>query len=108
MSVWLLTIAHHTCIDHLRRASSRRLVFLEQDEFESIAETSSGHHTTDVIMLEDAFKTLQPDEQELIRLAFYEGLSHSQIVLRTHVPLGTVKSRLRAALISLRKYLEPS
>lgn len=108
MSVWLLTIAHHTCIDYVRRASKRTLVFLEQDEFESIADTGPCRQNTDIVMLEDAFKTLQPDEQELIRLAYYEGLSQSQIVTRTQVPLGTVKSRLRAALIHLRQHLEPA
>jgi RNA polymerase sigma-70 factor, ECF subfamily len=108
MSVWLLTIAHHTCIDYVRRASKRPLVFLEQDEFESIADEGPGYQNTDIVMLEDAFKTLRPDEQVLIRLAYYEGLSHSQIVTQTHVPLGTIKTRLRAALIHLRHHLDPS
>jgi RNA polymerase sigma-70 factor, ECF subfamily len=108
MSVWLLTIAHHTCIDYVRRASKRSLVFLEQDEFESIADEGPCQQNTDIVMLEAAFKTLQPDEQELIRLAYYEGLSHSQIAIQTHVPLGTIKTRLRGALIHLRHHLGPS
>jgi len=41
-----------------------------------------------------------------VKLAFYEGLSHSQIADRTGIPLGTVKSRLRLAFTRLRRGLE--
>jgi RNA polymerase sigma-70 factor (ECF subfamily) len=48
-----------------------------------------------------------PDEQrELVRLAFYNGWSHSKIAADTNLPLGTVKSRLRLAFSRLRNELE--
>ena len=48
-----------------------------------------------------------PDEQrELVRLAFYNGWSHSKIAEDTNLPLGTVKSRLRLAFSRLRNELE--
>ncbi|MEM9574374.1 MAG: sigma factor-like helix-turn-helix DNA-binding protein, partial [Pseudomonadota bacterium] len=48
-----------------------------------------------------------PEEQiELVRLAFFLGLSHSQISDKTGLPLGTVKSRIRLAFGRLRKVLE--
>jgi RNA polymerase sigma-70 factor (ECF subfamily) len=44
-----------------------------------------------------------PDEQRsLVNLAYYEGLTHSEIAARTGVPLGTIKTRLRTALMTLR------
>ena len=48
-----------------------------------------------------------PDEQlSLVRLAFFEGLSHSEISEQTGLPLGTVKSRIRLAFTRLRRTLE--
>jgi RNA polymerase sigma-70 factor (ECF subfamily) len=48
-----------------------------------------------------------PEEQaELIRLAFFNGLTHSQIADHARLPLGTVKSRIRLAFARLRRALE--
>jgi RNA polymerase sigma-70 factor (ECF subfamily) len=47
-----------------------------------------------------------PDEQRaLVNLAYYEGLTHSEIAALTGVPLGTIKTRLRAAMTTLRGVL---
>ena len=49
---------------------------------------------------------LRPEESELLRLRFYEGLSQSEIAERTGVPLGTVKMRMVSALRRLRELIE--
>jgi RNA polymerase sigma-70 factor (ECF subfamily) len=49
--------------------------------------------------------TLPQEQQQSMQLAFFEGLSHSEIAERTGDPLGTVKTRIRQALISIRKAL---
>jgi RNA polymerase sigma-70 factor (ECF subfamily) len=51
-------------------------------------------------------ETLPPEQQKSIQLAFFEGLSHTEIAARTGDPQGTVKTRIRLALLSLRKALE--
>ena len=53
-----------------------------------------------------ALDALPAEQIELIRLAFFAGLTHSQIAERTGLPLGTVKSRIRLAFSRLRKALE--
>ena len=50
--------------------------------------------------------TLPPEQQKSIELAFFQGLSHTEIATKTGDPLGTVKTRIRLALLSLRKALE--
>ena len=53
-----------------------------------------------------ALRLLPQEQLELVRLAFFEGLSHGDIAAQTGLPLGTVKSRLRLAFTRLRRALE--
>ena len=52
-----------------------------------------------------ALESLPPDQLSLVRLAFFEEMSHSEIATLTGLPLGTVKSRLRLAFSRLRRAL---
>jgi len=51
-------------------------------------------------------ESLPPEQLSLVRLAFYDGLSHSEIAEKVKLPLGTVKSRIRLAFTRLRRQLE--
>ena len=53
-----------------------------------------------------AMDLLPEDQRDLVRLAFFNGLSHSEIAAETGLPLGTVKSRIRLAFSRLRKAIE--
>ena len=57
-------------------------------------------------MLRRALEDLPSEALELVRLAFFDGLSHSEIAQKTGLPLGTVKSRIRLSFGKLRRYLE--
>jgi RNA polymerase sigma-70 factor (ECF subfamily) len=50
---------------------------------------------------------LPQEQQKTVELAFFEGMSHSEIAAKTGDALGTVKTRIRSALISLRKGMQP-
>lgn len=54
----------------------------------------------------DVVAKLKPEHRELIDLAYYQGFSQQEIADRTALPLGTVKSRTRAALLELRTLLK--
>jgi RNA polymerase sigma-70 factor (ECF subfamily) len=58
------------------------------------------------LMVRSALDLLPVEQLELVRLAFFEGFSHSEIAEMTGVPLGTVKSRLRLAFSRLRRALD--
>ena len=55
-----------------------------------------------------ALKTLQPEQRRLVAMSVLQGLSHSEIAEATRMPLGTVKSTLRRALLSVRESLQPA
>jgi RNA polymerase sigma-70 factor (ECF subfamily) len=58
-------------------------------------------------LLQQSLSRLEPTSRQLVDLAFFVGLTHDEIVAQTGIPLGTVKSRIRRALSSLRSYLAP-
>ena len=106
VSTWLMTITHRTAIDQLRRRSVRATVDVEERELLAHPDPKpSTDLLLDRIGLSGALGSLKPEERELVELAFLEGLSHSQLVERTGMPLGTIKTRLRSGLVKLREVL---
>lgn len=107
LSTWLYRIARNRRIDLARR---------ERGEFDPEEPMLQPAATPDLDKLMDvqqrdeavhtALLTLPPEQLDLVKLAFFEGLSHSQISDVTGVPLGTVKSRIRLAFTRLRRMLE--
>lgn len=106
VSTWLMTIAHHAAIDALRRRSSRDTVQTEDGELERAPDTRTDvDNTLENVMVTEAMTGLTGEERLLIDLAYFEGLSHSQLATRTGLPLGTIKSRIRVGLQKLRQTL---
>ena len=106
-ATWIFHIARNRHIDVRRR--SRESAFAVED-FSGIPDPADG--SDDCIdaaqreaYVRDALGTLPQEQFTLVRLAFFEGLSHSAIAEQTNLPLGTVKSRLRLAFSRLRRFL---
>jgi RNA polymerase sigma-70 factor (ECF subfamily) len=110
VSTWLLMIARSRALDRLRarrrrveRTAAAASSFLEdldtaQTGFESrVAEASPR--------LVQALDALPPEQREALQLAFFSGLSHSEIAAHTAEPLGTIKTRIRLAIEKLRQAL---
>lgn len=108
VSTWLYRIARNRRIDVARRSRSDSLD--PNDPALQQVDTIDLDKMMDVQQREDAVRiamTALPEEQlALVRLAFFEGLSHSEVAERTGLPLGTVKSRIRLAFTKLRRALE--
>jgi RNA polymerase sigma-70 factor (ECF subfamily) len=114
---WLLTIARTRALDFLRtsgRQAKRIAGTVDELPAESLpASDRAGSPGFDVEQDErqravaSALGTL-PDNQRIpIELAFYEGLSHSEVAERLAEPLGTVKTRIRLGMTKLRDALRP-
>jgi RNA polymerase sigma factor (sigma-70 family) len=109
VTTWLYRIARNRRIDVARR---NRLDYIDpmDSAFELVADDLRLDHAMDMQQREDVLRTAMrdlPEEQlSLVRLAFFESLSHNSIADRTGLPLGTVKSRIRLAFTRLRRALE--
>jgi len=102
---WLAVVARNRAIDVLRRRHPSDPV----DEVALPASTdlaSEAERNTLIERLRKIMQQLPIEQQKSVQLAFFEGLSHSEIADKTGEPLGTVKTRIRLALISLRKALQ--
>ncbi|MEZ4654340.1 MAG: sigma-70 family RNA polymerase sigma factor [Candidatus Eisenbacteria bacterium] len=106
-STWLLTIARSRAIDRLRShaARSRRE---EHAGMESTLEADSPEGPQiDREAVRAAMATLPAAQKRAIEMAFFGGLSHSEIARELDTPLGTVKSQVRLGMLKLRSVLEP-
>jgi RNA polymerase sigma-70 factor (ECF subfamily) len=108
-STFIATIARRRLIDRLR-ASNRRPMTEEYDESVSVdpqsIETSSGAVAADVETAQRALARLNASQREVLMLGIVEGMTHSEIALKTNKPLGTVKTQMRRGLIRLRELIE--
>jgi RNA polymerase sigma-70 factor (ECF subfamily) len=93
---WLLTIARYTALDLLRR-ELRSTRGGHEAEHEGVVEAPGMDRIWLSWAVQEALRQLAEHEREVVRLTFYEDLSHAQIAERLSLPLGTVKSRSHRA-----------
>lgn len=107
---WLLRITRNRAIDRLR-ARRRRALKVDRlraassgDDWVAATEPNEAAHPGWQVhdTVHTALQSLPPDQQQVVRLAYFEGLTHSEIANQLGIPLGTVKTRLRLAFDKLR------
>lgn len=105
LGAWLAVVARNRAVDVLRRTKPSDPV----EEVVLPAQTNLAAEAERHIMMEKLrahLDGLPEDQQHSVELAFFEGLTHSEIAARTGTPLGTVKTRIRSALTSLREAVQ--
>jgi RNA polymerase sigma-70 factor (ECF subfamily) len=100
---WICTITRTRALDRLRRRTSRR-----EDSAEALEGSGDAPRTVEALAVRQALSTLPADQRTALELAYYEGLTQSEIAERLGAPLGTVKTRIRTAMIRLRDVLAPA
>ena len=104
LSTWLMTIAHNLAVDRLRRdtgVSRPTLVLVDQVPDEPGVDEEAAMMERDAAMR--AIASLSAAERQLIARAYFRGMTAREIAETDGIPLGTVKTRLRTALIKVRK-----
>jgi RNA polymerase sigma-70 factor, ECF subfamily len=109
---WVTTIARSRAIDRLRSGwqtqqrqesldvvTDRETVAASPEEMTALSERQR--------FVRQAMAKLSPEQREVIELAYYSGLSHSEIAAKLSQPLGTVKTRTRLGMMKLRDALTP-
>ncbi|MFD7417000.1 ECF RNA polymerase sigma factor SigK [Kitasatospora purpeofusca] len=106
---WVMTIAHRRAVDRVRRCRTaadrdRKAAAGAQDTpFDDVAERAEAH--LEHQQVRHCLRRLTDLQRESVLLAFYQGLTYREVAERLDAPLGTVKTRMRDALIRLRDCL---
>lgn len=105
--VWLLTICRSRALDALRRRTPE-----EESAGDSQTEFAADSEPLDMLLANErgsavssALAALGAEQRQLLALAFYRGMTHSELAACTGMPLGTVKSLLRRAMQKLKQEL---
>ncbi len=109
VKTWALATVRNRSIDHLRRQSSRPVASV-QLEAETVATAPESvwdevARSLEAETVHRALKTLPEEQQRVIEMAYFSGLSQQEIANDAGLPLGTVKSRMRLGLMKLRESL---
>jgi RNA polymerase sigma-70 factor, ECF subfamily len=106
---WILTLTHRRAVDRIRASQASRdrderigIRDLER-EFDSVAE--GVEITIENERVKRAMQRLTELQRQAVTLAYYGGYSHSEVAELLHIPVGTVKTRLRDGMIRLRDEL---
>ena len=107
---WVLTVARNRAIDYLRSTDGRMSAgALDLDRLEHPGQFCDFDNRALSLdrarMLKEAFEKLTPNQKTVIELAYYEGLSQTEMADRMQQPLGTIKTWVRSALKVLREQL---
>jgi RNA polymerase sigma-70 factor (ECF subfamily) len=110
---WLTSIVRNRCLDWLRRRDVPMQTVARDDDAEPWDAPSDGPSPVDLLLaaadaraLRGCVDALEPGPRQAIALAFFEGLSHSELAAHLRAPLGTVKSWVRRGLATLRRCLD--
>lgn len=98
---WLCAIVRTRALDRLRRRIARR----EAGEAPAAGGAGPPDHEGR-LAIRKALQALSPEQRQALELAYYEGLTQTEIARRLDTPLGTIKTRIRTGMMRLREELE--
>ncbi|WP_426478682.1 RNA polymerase sigma factor [Chryseobacterium sp. CBSDS_008] len=105
---WMINIARNTAIDYLKSKGFQNELKNQSlpDFVYNTTELSTTNNSSDYIGFNNVLEGLEADKQELINLAYYQGYTQHEISEKLKIPLGTVKTKMRNALMKLKDLLK--
>lgn len=107
LGAWLFVSARNRAIDRLRRRTPPDSLDVDETPPSKFDLESRAARAEVMSRITSAIAALPESQRHALELAYFEGMTHSEISQRTGEPLGTVKTRLRNALQTLRQVLNP-
>lgn len=105
---WLVVIGRNRAISYLRRhIPSQGEELVENTVVLPVNLESKAAQKQLLARVKGALEGLPKEQRAAVELAYFEGMTHSEIARRTGDPLGTVKTRLRSAMEALKRNLQP-
>src|ERR1043165_9391648 len=102
---WLVNIARHQALDNVKSKGSRNAQ--KNQDIDNIVglidEQSSTSYNPEQVGVREMLDKLDSEHQEIVDLVYFQGYTHSEVSKELGIPLGTVKTRLRAAINFFRK-----
>jgi RNA polymerase sigma-70 factor, ECF subfamily len=110
LPAWLMVIGRNRAISRLRGRRDRELLEAEEGEFAGTFVSSQNiedeaARAQAARRVASALEKLPAEQRQVVELAYFEGMTQSEIAARTGAPLGTVKTRTRSAMQTLRQML---
>ncbi len=105
---WMLNLTRNLTIDTLRSKSYKKQGKISGDEYvvSNIQDKSSGIEKFDSLGLVKQLVNLKPDQKQIIDMAYFSGFTQDEISKQLGIPLGTVKTKMRTAILELRKFIQ--
>lgn len=106
---WMINIARHCAIDKVRSKEFNKSLknqSLENSVSNSIQAKNTDSTNPELIGLKELVEKLDPEQKKIIDLLYFGGFTQEEVSQKLEIPLGTVKTRCRLALLSLRKQFE--
>ena len=105
---WMLNITRNLTIDTVRSKGYRKQAKIQNSDkpVDNISSNSNTTESFDALGIRKHLTLLKDDQKQIIDLAYFEGFTQDEISKQLAIPLGTVKTRMRAAIIELRKILQ--
>jgi len=104
MGAWLAVIARHRAIDHLRRRKTETDIEDVVISVDARIDDEVERHAF-LTKIRNVLSGLPEQQRTAVEMSFFDGLTHSEIAKKTGDPLGTIKTRIRSALTSVRRAL---
>ncbi len=107
---WMLNLTRNLTIDTLRSKGYKKQSKISSDEnsVTNLQDTTTGIDKFDSMGIRKQLSNLKSDQRIIIDLAYFNGFTQDEIAKQLNIPLGTVKTRMRAAILELRKSLQYS
>ncbi len=105
---WMLNITRNLTIDTLRSKGYKKQGKIHNNEntVGNFVDNSSGADKFDSLGIRKHLTHLKNDQKQIIDLAYFSGFTQDEISKQLSIPLGTVKTRMRTAILALRKLLQ--